>query len=144
MIEGWARDGLTIEEMAERMGVVPKTIYEWKNKFPALDEAISKGRDVSDKMVEAAMFKRATGYETTETIYDQNGMVRELRKTVPPDVTAQIFWLKNRKPQQWREKREVAVEAVQNPYAALSVEELKKLAYDEDVIEAEVVKKEDE
>lgn len=143
MVEGWARDGLTIEEMATRMGVIPVTVYDWKKKFPQFDEALSKGREYSDMMVEAALYKRATGYETTESVYDQHGLVRETKKSVPPDVMAQQFWLTNRRPQQWRHKREVALEAeVTNPMASLSVEELRKLAYD--VEEAEVIKEDEE
>ena len=82
LLQGWARDGLTDEQIAHNIGIKRQTLYEWKAKFPDINDAIKKGKDIVDYEVENALFKRA-----------KQG-----------DVTAQIFWLKNRRPEKWRDK----------------------------------------
>lgn len=112
LLEGWARDGLTDEQLARKMGISCGTLYAWKNKFPEISEALKKGKKVVDVEVENALLKRALGYEYTETMVEEseNGFkTRRTKKFIPPDVTAQIFWLKNRKPETWREKQVVEV-----------------------------------
>lgn len=83
-IGGWARDGLTDEQIADNIGIRTSTLYEWKNRFPEFSEALKANKDVVDRQVENALLENAL-----------NG-----------NTTAQIFWLKNRKPNQWREKPE--------------------------------------
>lgn len=111
LIEGWARDGLTDKEIAQNMGIAESTLYDWKNKYPEISESLKKGKEIVDRKVENALLKRALGYEYTETkTKTEGGVVTEVTTTtrqVVPDVTAQIFWLKNRKPDQWRDKRDV-------------------------------------
>ncbi len=108
LLEGWARDGLTDEQIAENIGITATTLYEWKNRFPEISEALKKGKEVVDIQVENALLKRALGYEYTEErieISDKDGRkVIQTVKTVLPDTTAQIFWLKNRRPDKWRDK----------------------------------------
>ena len=82
LLEGWAREGLTDNELAGAMGINPATLYDWKNKFPEISEALKKGKDVVDFEVENALLKKA----------------------MAGDVTAAIFWLKNRKSSKWRDK----------------------------------------
>ena len=65
-IEGWARDGLTDEQIAHNMGISPSTLYEWKKKYPEISEALKKGKEVVDREVENALLKRALGYEYEE------------------------------------------------------------------------------
>lgn len=99
------------------MGIVPSTLYEWKNQYSEISESLKKGKEVVDRLVENALLKRALGYsykETThELIFNKDSGESELKitkvveKEVVPDTTAQIFWLKNRKPQEWRDKRHV-------------------------------------
>lgn len=84
LIEGWARDGLTDEQIAHNMGIATGTLYEWKKKYHELAEALKKTKEVVDRQVENALFKKA----------------------MSGDTTALIFWLKNRRPQDWRDKRE--------------------------------------
>lgn len=126
-IFGWARDGLTEPQIADNMGCSLSTLSEWKNKFPAILDALKRGREPVDIQVENALLKRALGYEYDETTEeteripygkpDEDGEQRFIERTkvktkhvtVPPDVTAQIFWLKNRKPKQWRDRVEQAV-----------------------------------
>ena len=142
-IEGWARDGLTDEQIAYNMGIVPSTLYSWQNRFREITEALKKGKEVVDRQVENALLKRALGYaynETTQEICEdpESGGLKMQKtkivtKEVAPDTTAQIFWLKNRKPHDWRDKRDLDVSGgvnVNNPYKELTTEELKKLIND--------------
>lgn len=82
LLEGLARDGLTDEQIAHNCGITATTLYEWKNRFPEISEALKKGKEVVDYQVENALLNKALG----------------------GDTTAQIFWLKNRKPDKWRDK----------------------------------------
>lgn len=117
MIEGWARDGLTDEQIAANMGIGYSTLQTWKSKYQDIRDTLKRGKEVIDRQVENALLKRALGYrykETTrELITDKETGCSELvvtkvvEKEVVPDTTAQIFWLKNRKPEEWRDKREV-------------------------------------
>lgn len=117
MIEGWARDGLTDEQIASNMGIGYSTLQTWKSKYQDIRDTLKRGKEVIDRQVENALLKRALGYrykETTrELMIDKQTGISELvvtkvvEKEVAPDTTAQIFWLKNRKPQDWRDKRVV-------------------------------------
>lgn len=84
LLEGWARDGLTYEQIANNMGIGLTTLKEWRQKEPTIQSTLKKGREVVDFEVENALLKNA----------------------LDGNVTAQIFWLKNRKKEQWREKVE--------------------------------------
>ena len=116
-IQGWARDGLSDKQIAHNIGITQTTLYEWQKRFPELSEALKKGKEVVDREVENALLKRAMGYEyddvTQEPVTDKDTGVTEMRvtkrvtKQIVPDVTAQIFWLKNRKPDEFRDKRDV-------------------------------------
>ncbi len=85
LLEGWAREGLTNEQIANNIGINVKTLYDWKNKQSKICNALKRNREIVDFEVENALLKNAI-----------NG-----------NVTAQIFWLKNRKKNEWREKVEV-------------------------------------
>ena len=110
LLEGWARDGLTEEQIAKNMGISVKTLYNWKTDNLPILQALKKGKEVVDIEVENALLKRALGYTVTlkEQKVDKDGCVHDLVKDVhvPGDTTAQIFWLKNRRKQQWRDKVE--------------------------------------
>ena len=126
-IQGWARDGLTDKDISKNMRIGVSTLKEWKNRFEEIREALRIGKDAADRVVENALYKSATGYtiEVTEpvklkrTIYDEETgrKIREYEEIAqvtkqlhfPAQVTAQIFWLKNRKPDQWREKNDLAI-----------------------------------
>lgn len=112
LLESWARNGLTDEQIAHNVGVNVKTLWDWRQKYTPICKALKKGKEVVDIEVENALLKRALGYEYTETMTEESEdgcKVRETKKFVPPDVTAQIFWLKNRRPDAWREKQIVEV-----------------------------------
>ena len=108
LLEGWARDGLTEEQIAKNMGVSVKTLFNWKQKELPILQALKKGKEVVDFEVENALLKKALGY--TITLHKQkvtkDGDVVDIDEDmhVPPDTTAQIFWLKNRRANKWRDK----------------------------------------
>ena len=109
-IEGWARDGLTDEQIAENIGISRSTLNMWKNRYSDISDTLKRGKDVIDLQVENALLRRALGYEYKEVKekYEYGKMTEKTvtKKEVVPDVTAQIFWLKNRKPEKWRDKPE--------------------------------------
>lgn len=115
LLEGWARDGLTDEQIAHNCGCNIATLYEWKKKYPEISEAIKKGKEVVDYEVENALLKRALGYELQETKTKTtiNGIETTIiTKHIPPDTGAAAFWLKNRRPDKWRDKPEPEGDAV--------------------------------
>lgn len=111
-LEAWARDGLTDEQIAANAGIATATLYDWKKRHPEVSEALKKGKEVVDVQVENALLKRALGYTYTETKKERTAEgVRTTTtiKEVVPDTTAQIFWLKNRRPDRWRDKQDIHV-----------------------------------
>lgn len=98
LLEGWARSGLTNEQIANNIGITAKTLYEWKNKNSDIRDILKRSREVVDYEVENALLKNA----------------------MSGNVTAQIFWLKNRKKNEWREKIDIPT----NPEQLNKVQEL--------------------
>ena len=116
LIEGWARDGLIDEQIAANIGITTTTLYDWKKKYADFSDALKKGKETSDYEVENALFKSATGYEYEERKEVQevvDGVMRKrveiTRKQFPPNATSAIFWLKNRKPDKWRNKQGIEI-----------------------------------
>lgn len=107
-VERWARVGLIDEQIAKNLGIAYSTFREYVKQNPALSAALKGGKEVIDYEVENALLKRALGYSYDEvTKEDMDGVLavsKVVTKQVSPDVTAQIFWLKNRKPKEWRDK----------------------------------------
>ena len=109
LLEGWARDGLTDDLIAGKCGIATSTLYEWKRRFPEISEALKKGKEVIDRQVENALLKRALGYSYDEIMVEESDTGAKRRVTtkfVVPDTTAQIFWLRNRRPDMWRNNPE--------------------------------------
>ena len=105
LLEGWARDGLTDEQIAKNMGITRKTLAEWKCKYSDIGDTLKKGKEVIDIEVENALLKRALGYRYDEVTLEDGIETKRITKEVVPDTTAQIFWLKNRRPDKWRDKQ---------------------------------------
>ena len=114
-LEGMARDGLTDEQIAQNIGIARSTLNVWKNRFIDISDALKRGKEVVDRQVENALLKRALGYEYEEVkqIVEKDEMGKDRKrvektvKQVAPDTTAQIFWLKNRKPAEWRDRHNI-------------------------------------
>ena len=106
-IEGMARDGLTDKQMAHNIGIAESTLNEWKNRFPEFKESLKRGKEVVDREVENALLKTALGFYYTEEQVTNSGGVVTTKKYAKPNTTAQIFWLKNRKQVEWRDKQEI-------------------------------------
>lgn len=172
---GWARSGLSDEQIAKNVGVSRSTLNEWKKKYPDISDTLKKEKEVADFEVENALFRRATGYEHEEVTYVAQPLSQEeydekvamhldvwhqqnpnatkaerdlfistisrynqeiskrVVRHIAPDTTAAIFWLKNRDPLNWRDKREHQVDGTINSnqtidLSGLSPEELRRLA----------------
>ena len=100
--------GATDKELADFFNICEATLNNWKINHPEFLESLKEGKDFADRNVQKKLFERATGYSHSETkIITHAGKVTEViefERHYPPDTTACIFWLKNRKPKQWREK----------------------------------------
>ena len=125
LLESWAIDGCLDVDIAKKIGINTATLYTWKKKYSKFNDALKKGKEVVDTEVENALLKRALGYKysevKTESFSDGSVKKTVIVKEMPSDVTAQIYWLKNRKPENWRDKpsneKEVAkieVELIKN------------------------------
>lgn len=103
-----AEEGKTDKQIAKAIGVSEKTINNWKVKNTDFFQSLKDAKDIADQLVEATLFERAIGYKHKEVkVFCHQGMIvtHEVEKVYPPDVTAMIFWLKNRQPDRWRDKQ---------------------------------------
>ena len=112
LAETLASKGLTDKQISEKLGVSEVTLNAWKKEHPDFLKSLKKGKEAPDDLVESSLFKRAIGFDNdkavkifmpasaTEPVY------APYTERVHPDVTACIFWLKNRRPDRWREKPE--------------------------------------
>lgn len=176
LLEGWARDGLTDEQIAHNIGIRRPTLYDWKKKYSDISDALKKGKEIVDQMVAGSLIKRALGMTVTNTTYKMVPLredVLEARRTrwrneyqldhpdltrkqlvqasienVPtyekipimvnenelaPDTSAQIFWLKNRKPELFRDQ---AFKQLNEAQAEKVAEEVRKSKAEADIMEA--------
>lgn len=108
--------GNTITTTCEAVGIAKSTFYEWMEKKSDFSDAIKKAQSTADKKVENALFKMATGtfeyierhYETTVIDKLKLGTLKKtIKKTLAPNITAQIFYLKNRNPDEWRDQQDI-------------------------------------
>jgi len=110
--EKLCRLGATDIEIADFFGIDVRTLHRWKGTHPEFCHSLKTGKEEADERVERSLYVRANGYEHDEVdIRVLNGEIVQtpIRKFYPPDTTAAIFWLKNRRPEQWRDKVETAV-----------------------------------
>lgn len=101
--------GATDIEVADFFSVDVATVYRWKHSHPDFCEALKLGKEAADERVKRALYAKATGYSIdTVKIFMHEGepVVVPYREHFPPSDTAGIFWLKNRQPDEWRDKRE--------------------------------------
>lgn len=130
LIRAWARDGLTYEQISHNMGIRRSTLNEWIKKFKDIADALKRTREMVDVEVENAMYQHAIGhcmvvkkcFKMRHVRFDEKGHKVEEWETleqgdetvyIPPDTTAGIYWLKNRKPKEWRDKRDAPPQEIQ-------------------------------
>ena len=136
-VKAYARDGFTELEMCKKLNVGQTTFTYWKRLYPALMTALKENKEIVDNQVVGALLRNALGFEYTEEVVTKDGDVVEVKKYAAPNTTAQIFWLKNRQPDKWREKREteltgknggpIEVKNTDIDLTGLTDEEIKKL-----------------
>ena len=140
LLRNWAREGYKDEEIADMMGIHVGTLYSWKNKYSDINNALKKGKEIIDGEVEEALIKSALGYTVHEkkiTELPDGTYKKELsEKHIPPNVTALIFWLKNRRSKSWRDKQKEEIDTTMIDKLDNILKEVK-----EDAIQS--VKKED-
>lgn len=144
LLTAWARDGLTYADISHNIGINNDTLFEWRKKYPEISEALKRGKAVTDIIAENTLYKNAIGFEyeeenvvmVKEVIYKDGKRVKEtstpktvkVKKQKLPETTALIFWLKNRKPKDWRDKQEIEHSGnVNNPFEGLTTEELREV-----------------
>ncbi len=118
LLECWARDGYTFQDIANRIGISISTLRMWRAQYPEIDNALKKGREIIDYKVENALLKSALGYKTKEvkvTTTMRYGKVVETVKEVTdkeqaPNVSAIQCWLYNRLPNKWKKNRDNLIE----------------------------------
>lgn len=102
--------GATDWEMAQFFEVTRSTFYLWASQYKQFSDALKVAKVIPDQRVERTLYERAMGYsfESEKVFQHQGEIIRaKIVEHVPPDTTAQIFWLKNRRPKDWRDKHEV-------------------------------------
>lgn len=136
LVEGWARNEFTDEQIAKNLEISKTTFYKYIKEHSELSERLKKGKEVIDFEVENALLKRVLGYKYKEVSKEEElNITKEVIKKVVPDTTSQIFWLKNRKPEEWRDKQNIKHSGdmnVNNSFENLTTEQLLKLAGEED------------
>lgn len=126
LLKAWARDGMTDATIAKKMQITPQTLWRWKKKHTAIFEALARTKEVVDTEVENKLYENCMGFKVevrepiklkTVKIKTGEGRIEEehieyaTREIyIPPNVIAQKFWLANRMPDRWREKREAPEE----------------------------------
>lgn len=111
-IKGWCIRGVSDKEIADKLEIGYSTFFSYKNKYAELEEALTKKKDFADADIEGSLFKRAKGYDVEEIKtyiqVDKNGnerkRIEKTKRHIPPDVTAIIFYLKNRLPHLYKDK----------------------------------------
>lgn len=155
LLECWARDGYTFQDIANRIGIAVSTLRMWRMQYPDIDNALKKGREIIDYKVENALLKSALGYHTKEvkvTTTIRFGKTVETIKEVTdkeqaPNVSAIQCWLYNRLPNKWKKNRDQLIELddedtkIQVTVTRASVSQSTKAQHD-DTVDGNVVDKE--
>lgn len=118
LISAWYRDGLDNKQVAHNLGIGETTLKDYKKKYPLVATASKTNKEIADIVIENSLYKRAKGYKYDEVTKELTGnkedgyelkVTKIVTKEVAPDTTAQIYWLKNRKPVQWNDRKESAI-----------------------------------
>ena len=106
-VEKLAKLGATDKEIADVFEVSTSTIWEWRSAHPEFSSAAMRGKSLADAEVASKLFHRATGYQHEETdvkVLNGEVVLTPVVKNYPPDTNAAMFWLRNRRPDLWRDK----------------------------------------
>ena len=133
LAEEYAKQGMIDKEIALKLGISKETFYKYQKKYPDFSDSIKVGKGSIDHEVQQSLYKRTKGFEYEETHVEYKDFpkpgekakptsVRKITKMIIPDVTACIFWLKNRMPERWRDKQEHDVRIK----GSLSIEDMRK------------------
>jgi hypothetical protein len=141
-IQKWIEAGVTIDEICERIGIASSSWFEYVNQHEVLKNLIDWSRSVTNSRVESSLLKAAMGYEYEEIKSvieeDKNGKKRtrieKVKRHMPPNPTAMVFWLKNRAPNEWNDRREILIDT--------KAAELERKQLFLDMIEADVIEAE--
>ena len=138
-LRGWARDGLTMEQIAKKIGISRSTLNEWIKKYTDISDAIKKGKEIADREIEESLFNKAKGFKVKvqkafklkKITYDEKTGKKTKEEEVvehaeeevyiPPDTVAMIFWLKNRKPDVWKDRPEAVMEASEEAAGVIEI-----------------------
>ena len=147
--EGFARRGMTDNQIAKALGIHRATFYEYLKTYPDFSDAIKRGKGPVDVEVENALLKRALGYEYEESMVEYKPgkeskkgkkgkekvddkakptLIRKTQKQVIPDVTAQIVWLTNRRPALWKHRKDVTLSGHMNIKVITAVPRSKQIS----------------
>lgn len=151
LLECWARDGYTFQDIANRIGIAVSTLRMWRMQYPDIDNALKKGREIIDYKVENALLKSALGYHTKEvkvTTTIRYGKTVETIKEVTdkeqaPNVSAIQCWLYNRLPNKWKKNRDQLIELddedtkIQVTVTRASASQSTKAQHDDDTVDKE-------
>lgn len=111
LAENYALLGATDKEMADLFSVTERTFNKWKKDYPEFLQSLKNGKNIADANVASRLYNRAIGYSCKATKFaTSEGRITDSKEYIehyPPDTTAAIFWLKNRQPEKWRDKKEV-------------------------------------
>lgn len=110
-VKKWAKIGLSNDQIAQALEISIESLYDYQRDYPEFLQALKSGKENPDDRIERALFERAAGYIAPEEklFYDSNtGAIasQTVLKQYPPDTAAAIIWLKNRRPEKWRENPE--------------------------------------
>jgi hypothetical protein len=99
--------GFTLEQLAVGLDVDETTIHEWQNVHPEFSQLIKETKAFCDEVIERSLFNRAKGMKRKTVITESDGTIVEKIEDVPPDATSMIFWLKNRKRIEWKDRQDI-------------------------------------
>lgn len=120
-VEHYCEEGADLKGLAKLLGCGLTTLKRIKKEYPEFAELIKVSSEVADDEIISALYKRAKGYEVEETVTEvkvspsgaaQTTYVKKVKKHVPPDTTAAIFWLKNRS-EEWSDKHDLNIDTTQ-------------------------------
>ena len=115
-----AMHGMIDKDMADRFQVAESTFHKWKKDHPEFKKALKKGKETPDNQAISALLKSGLGYFVieSETYYDADGNITgsvERRKWIKENSTSLIFWLKNRLPEDWKDRQEIEIDMANDP-----------------------------